>query len=433
MKYILASLILIVTSCQTGFNRKIKNTNNELLGQSAPPDMIFIQGNDSTPSYYMPVCEETNVNYMIYLLWLNQTFGADYPLMVLEALPHKNDGSNVTGLDDPFITNYFSNPLYAYYPVVNLDFQQIEKYLSWKTDRLNEAILIKNKILKINFNQVNEDNFVFEAYLSGQYEGLVMNELIDLNPNNEYYKPGLNTGMFFTGYRLPTKKEWNFANQEKFKNKNKERVKSPYSNKHGFGKHYFLYQYFKLEWGGLGNVGYNGRHQFQPGIQQYTFPISSYEKTSFEYPMPDSGYASIMNYASNSYGLINMEGGVQERLIDAENLTSEQEQNWVNTLKASGYTNIPKIITNIGGYELEKNQYGKMKYRYFGINEDGTGNKFVPPTKNINRLVKTGSYDAPSNKESIINDTTFQSNVGFRCVLPYVGAPVLKGYKVKWK
>lgn len=432
MKYFFIFFILVFASCQSGFNRKIRRTNNSLLGQSAPSDMIFIQGNDSMPSFYMSVCEETNINYMVYLHWLNRVFSADYPNVIIDALPHKNDGTNVTGLEDPYITNYFSNPLYAFYPVVNLDYQQIERYLAWKTDRLNEAILIKTKMLKINPNQVNENNFVLESYIAGQYQGLVSDHLMDVNPNKTNYVPGINTGLFFTGYRLPTQKEWNYCNQNQFKNKNNKRVKSPFAKAIGFDKNYFLYQYFKKNWGGFSNNSAYPSFTLKPGMVNYNFPISNYSKTALEYASPDSGYSSIMNYASNSYGLINMEGGVKERLIDAEQLKVEDKKNWVKTLIASGYQNIPEVIKNEDGYEIEKNQFGKMKYRFFGINEDGTPNMFIPPQKNYNRIVKTGSYDHPSNEEAIINDSTFQNNVGFRCILPYVGAPVLKDHKVKW-
>ena len=360
---------LVFLGCQSGFNNKIKKTNNRLLGQSAPPDMIFIQGDDTMPSFYMSVCEEPNINYMVYIHWLSQVLGADYPNIVLAALPHKTDGSNVTGLEDPFITNYFSNPMYAFYPVVNLDFHQIERYLSWKTDRLNEVVLIKNGILKINFNQVNEDHFNTEAYCAGQYEGLVKRDLVDFNSNNEFRNLNLNDGVFFKGYRLPTSKEWDYCNKDKFKYTNNTRAKTPFSNRIGFGENYFLYKYFNVKWGGFAYLSnYKNNSVFSPGIKSYQFPISKYEKVNYEYKKRDSNYVSIMNYTSNSYGLINMEGGVKERLVDAENLTHKHTKNWVEILKASGYKNILGIIRDKDGFELEKNSTGKMKYRYFGVN-----------------------------------------------------------------
>ena len=83
-----------------------------------------------------------------------------------------------------------------------------------------------------------------------------------------------------------------------------------------------------MKWGGFAYLSnYKNNSVFSPGIKSYQFPISKYEKVNYEYKKRDSNYVSIMNYTSNSYGLINMEGGVKERLVDAENLTH------TNTLK----------------------------------------------------------------------------------------------------
>ena len=44
------------------------------------------------------------------------------------------------------------------------------------------TLLIREGILKMDPSQSNEENFNTEAYLAGQYEGLVKNDLVDLNP-----------------------------------------------------------------------------------------------------------------------------------------------------------------------------------------------------------------------------------------------------------
>ena len=49
---------------------------------------------------------------------------------------------------------------------------------------MNEQILIREGILRENPNQINEDNFNTDAYLAGQYEGLVRSDLQDLNPSS---------------------------------------------------------------------------------------------------------------------------------------------------------------------------------------------------------------------------------------------------------
>ena len=45
-------------------------------------------------------------------------------------------------------------------------------------------LLVERGILELDPDQLNENNFNTEAYLAGQYEGLVRNNMTDLNPNS---------------------------------------------------------------------------------------------------------------------------------------------------------------------------------------------------------------------------------------------------------
>jgi gliding motility-associated lipoprotein GldJ len=65
--------------------------------------------------------------------------------------------------------------------------------------------------LRTNPNQVDEDNFNTDAYLAGQYEGLVKSDLIDLDPNKDTRKVRIEDGILLPRYRLPTEAEWEFA------------------------------------------------------------------------------------------------------------------------------------------------------------------------------------------------------------------------------
>ena len=79
---------------------------------------------------------------------------------------------------------------------------------------MNEQILIREGVLRVNPNQINEDNFNTDAYLAGQYEGLVKSDLMDLNPNsgtNGTRKVRMEDGILLPRYRLPTEAEWEKA------------------------------------------------------------------------------------------------------------------------------------------------------------------------------------------------------------------------------
>ena len=67
---------------------------------------------------------------------------------------------------------YLRHPAYRNYPVVGVNWSQANDYCNWRTDRVNERILI-NEGLKEDIEQVDDNTFNTEAYLAGQYEGIV--------------------------------------------------------------------------------------------------------------------------------------------------------------------------------------------------------------------------------------------------------------------
>jgi len=221
-------------STTTGWNyNDSKNGGFESVeygGQETGPGLVFIEGGtfsmgrveqdvrydwDNIPrrvtvsSFYMDECEVRNEDYREYLYWLTRVFGADYIEVYRRALPDTLVWRDKLAFNEPLVELYFRHPAYKDYPVVGVDWLKANDYCAWRTDRVNEGILIREGILRVNPNQVNEDNFNTDAYLAGQYEGMVKTDLVDLDPNKDTRKVRVEDGIFLPRYRLPTEANGN--------------------------------------------------------------------------------------------------------------------------------------------------------------------------------------------------------------------------------
>ena len=176
----------------------------DYAGQVTGPGLILIEGGTFTmganyddpgfewnaqprqvtvKTFYMDETEVANVDYLEYLYWLNRVFGTDYPEVYEKALPDTLVWRDRLAYNEPMVELYLRHPAYHYYPVVGVSWIQATDYCAWRTDRVNEMLLVQSGILDLDPDQLNENNFNTEAYLAGQYEGLVNRNMRDLNPN----------------------------------------------------------------------------------------------------------------------------------------------------------------------------------------------------------------------------------------------------------
>ena len=164
----------------------------------------------SVSSFYMDECEVSNLDYREYLYWISRVF-VEYPEVYKKALPDTLVWRRKLAYNEPYVEYYFRHPAYQDYPVVGVNWLQANDYCAWRTDRVNERILINMGFLLEDPNQMGAQNFNTEAYLAGQYEGAVGNEMPDLDPNKDYRRIRMEDGFLLPKYRLPTEAEWEFA------------------------------------------------------------------------------------------------------------------------------------------------------------------------------------------------------------------------------
>ena len=128
-----------------------------------------------------------------------------------------------------------------------------------------------------------------------------------------------------------------------------------------------------------------------------------------------------------------MEGGVKEIILDTY-AKFYNDDNWLNIMEKGDFKTEKVKKFDEDGYEISKDSLGYMSYRYLGIdnNENPIPVAYTASNIAINRLVLGGTYDKPSLKRDSLPDGKFSKSIGFRSVLPYNGAPVRKGFKVKW-
>jgi formylglycine-generating enzyme len=490
-----AGILLSMTACKDGgaFGKKKEkssatgwNYNDPKMGgfsvaknkdEQTGPGLVFVQGGTfamgateqdvmadwnniprriTVSSFYIDESEVANVHYREYLFWLRRMYDESFPDVYKKALPDTLVWRSELAYNEPLVEYYFRHPAYNDYPVVGVNWKQAVDYCKWRSNRVNEMMLIKKGLLSQNDlkNQSDDNTFDTKSYMAGLYEGVpgkMSKETKDQfkNSDGSPRHASFEDGVMLPNYRLPTEAEWEYAALGYI-----GQNPGP-SKKEGKRGEELIMNKQVYSWG----TNTSGLRDIRRGAWQGQF-LANFKRGSGDNMGMAGGLndrasipGPILSFFPNTFGIYNMSGNVSEWVLDVYRPLNPIDGDDFNYFRGNKF----QTTYMNGDGEPEKDSLGHLKMR--DVTDEESANRLnyqkgdvinyldgdslsnveygYGVTSLINdksHVVKGGSWNdraywlSPGTRRYMQEDMA-TNTVGFRCAMDRVGSP--EGNKFK--
>ena len=401
---ILLSSTVLLASCKNGglFKKKPQqsdvtgwNYNDKNMGgyqvakaqdQGLGPGLVFVQGGTFTmgqteedvmgdwnniprrvtvPSFYIDRTEVANVHYREYIHWLNRIFDVEADpnnrKIIDGALPDTLVWRSELSYNEPLVEYYFRHPGFNDYPVVGVSWRQAYDFCLWRSDRVNEGLLMKKGyIAKQGIQgQQQENNFTTKSYLLGLYQaqpGRPGKKDKLISPmGTPRTTVTMEDGILLPDYRLPFEAEWEYAAYGLINQNPRPSAKE--------GKRGEELQSNKQVYPWTANMNSSGLRETKHGSWHGQF-LANFKRGSGDNAGVAGGLnddavytAPVRSFFPNGFGVYNMAGNVSEWVADVYRPLTALDADDVSPFRGNKFM---KMYKNADG-EAEIDSTGRVK------------------------------------------------------------------------